>query len=231
VDDEHDNTLNEAPIRVLIADDHALFRHGLEQALAAEPLIEVVGAAVDGIAAIEQALALAPDVVLMDVRMPGRTGVEAAEQILDARPDAKIVMLTGSDDEQDLFAAVRAGAAGYLLKEVSIEAVAGAVRAAHRGEGFVAPSLVPALLREFTALSRRIEDDDATGGEPKLTDREVEVLRLVARGMSNKEIARQLVIAENTVKNHVRNILEKLRLRSRTEAAMYAVREKLIEAS
>jgi two-component system NarL family response regulator len=207
-----------------------LFRHGLEQALAAEPDIEVVGAAVDGIAATEQALALAPDVVLMDVRMPGRTGVEAAEQILDARPDAKIVMLTGSDDEQDLFAAVRAGAAGYLLKEVSIEEVAGAVRAAHRGEGLVAPSLVANLMREFTVLSRRI-DDDATGGEPKLTDREVEVLRLVARGMSNKEIAGQLVIAENTVKNHVRNILEKLRLRSRTEAAMYAVREKLIEAS
>ena len=132
MDDEHDNAVNEAPIRVLIADDHALFRHGLEQALAAEPGIEVVGAAVDGIAATEQALALAPDVVLMDVRMPGRTGVEAAEQILDARPDAKIVMLTGSDDEQDLFAAVRAGAAGYLLKEVSIEEVAGAVRAAHR---------------------------------------------------------------------------------------------------
>ena len=199
-----------------------LFRHGLEQALAAEPGIEVVGAAVDGIAATEQALALTPDVVLMDVRMPGRTGVEAAEQILDARPDAKIVMLTGSDDEQDLFAAVRAGAAGYLLKEVSMEEVAGAVRAAYRGEGLVAPSLVANLLREFTALSRRIEDDDASGGEPKLTDREVEVLRLVARGMSNKEIAGQLVIAENTVKNHVRNILEKLRLRSRTEAAMCA---------
>ncbi len=231
MDHEHDNALSEAPIRVLIVDDHALFRHGLEQALAAEPGIEVVGAAVDGIAATEQALALAPDVVLMDVRMPGRTGVEAAEQIMDARPDAKIVMLTGSDDEQDLFAAVRAGAAGYLLKEVSIEEVAGAVRAAHRGEGLVAPSLVANLLREFTVLSRRVEDDDAGGGEPKLTDREVEVLRLVARGMSNKEIAGQLVIAENTVKNHVRNILEKLRLRSRTEAAMYAVREKLIEAS
>jgi DNA-binding NarL/FixJ family response regulator len=231
VDNEHDNAVNEAQIRVLIADDHALFRHGLEQALAAEPGIEVVGAAVDGIAATEQALALDPDVVLMDVRMPGRTGVEAAEQILDARPDAKIVMLTGSDDEQDLFAAVRAGAAGYLLKEVSIDEVAGAVRAAYRGEGLVAPSLVANLLREFTVLSRRIEDDDASGGEPKLTDREVEVLRLVARGMSNKEIAGQLVIAENTVKNHVRNILEKLRLRSRTEAAMYAVREKLIEAS
>jgi DNA-binding NarL/FixJ family response regulator len=231
VDHEQGIALSEAPIRVLIADDHALFRHGLEQALAAEPDIEVVGAAVDGVSATEQALALAPDVVLMDVRMPGLSGVEAAERILTAQPDAKIVMLTGSDDEQDLFAAVRAGAAGYLLKELSIEAVAGAVRAAHRGEGLVAPSMVANLLREFTTLSRRIEDDDARDGEPKLTDREVEVLRLVARGMSNKEIATQLVIAENTVKNHVRNILEKLRLRSRTEAAMYAVREKLIEAS
>jgi two-component system NarL family response regulator len=215
-------------IRVLIADDHEVFRHGLEQALAGEPDIDIVGIATDGLGAAEQAVALTPDVVLMDVRMPVLTGVEATTRIRTERPDVKVMILSGSDDEQDLFAAVRAGASGYLLKEVSIEDLADAVRAVHRGEGLVAPSLVGKLLQEFTAMSRRVADDEP-GGVPKLTDREREVLRLVARGMSNKEIAAELVIAENTVKNHVRNILEKLHLRSRTEAAMYAVREKLVD--
>jgi two-component system NarL family response regulator len=214
-------------IRVLIADDHELFRHGLEQALSSEPDIQVVGEAADGEEAAARAAALAPDVVLMDVRMPGVNGVEAAEQIRDVRPEARIVMLTSSEDERDLFAAVRAGASSYLLKRVSIDELADAVRAAHRGEGWIDPTLVPVLLREFATLSRR-HDDDAEGGERRLTEREIEVLRLVARGMSNKEIASELVIAENTAKNHVRNILEKLHLRSRSEAAAYAVREGLM---
>jgi DNA-binding NarL/FixJ family response regulator len=215
-------------IRVLIADDHEVFRHGLEQALAGEPDIDIVGIATDGLGAAEQAVALTPDVVLMDVRMPVLSGVEATTRIRTERPDVKVMILSGSDDEQDLFAAVRAGASGYLLKEVSIEDLADAVRAVNRGEGLVAPSMVAKLLQEFTAMSRRVSEDES-GGVPKLTDREREVLRLVARGMSNKEIAADLVIAENTVKNHVRNILEKLHLRSRTEAAMYAVREKLVD--
>jgi DNA-binding NarL/FixJ family response regulator len=215
-------------IRVLIADDHEVFRHGLEQALAGEPDIDIVGIATDGLGAAEQAVALTPDVVLMDVRMPVLTGVEATTRIRSERPDVKVMILSGSDDEQDLFAAVRAGASGYLLKEVSIEDLADAVRAVHRGEGLVAPSMVAKLLQEFTAVSRRVAEKEH-GGVPKLTEREREVLRLVARGMSNKEIAAELVIAENTVKNHVRNILEKLHLRSRTEAAMYAVREKLVD--
>lgn len=216
-------------IRVLIADDHEVFRHGLEQALASEPDIDVVGSAIDGLAAAEQAVVLTPDVVLMDLRMPVLTGVEATARIRTARPDVKVVILSGSNDEQDLFAAVRAGATGYLLKEVSIEDLADAVRAVYRGEGHVSPSMVGKLLQEFTVMSRRVADDDGVRGAPKLTEREREVLRLVARGMSNKEIAADLVIAENTVKNHVRNILEKLHLRSRTEAAMYAVREKLVD--
>jgi DNA-binding NarL/FixJ family response regulator len=212
-------------IRVVIADDHALFRRGLEDAFAGEHDIDVVGEAADGITATEQVLTLAPDVVLMDVRMPGLTGVEAAERIHAALPDVRIVMLTSSENEDDLFAAVRAGVSGYLLKEISIDELTDAVRAAHRGDGSVAPSMVPKLLREFTSLSRRCGDDASFASERSLTEREIEVLRLVARGMSNKEIATELVIAENTAKNHVRNILEKLRLRSRTEAAMYAVRE------
>ena len=222
---------NEAPIRVLIADDHALFRHGLEQALAGEPDIEVVGEAIDGLDADRAGASSShPDVVLMDVRMPGRHRRRGGARASAPRgPTSKVVMLTGSDDEEDLFAAVRAGATGYLLKEVSIDEVADAVRAVHRGDGLVAPSMVGEAARASSPCCRAGVEDDERGGAPKLTERELEVLRLVARGMSNKEIAAELVIAENTVKNHVRNILEKLQLRSRTEAAMYAVREKLVD--
>ena len=138
-------------------------------------------------------------------------------------------MLTESEDEEDLFAAVRAGATGYLLKEVSIDEVADAVRAVARGQALVTPSMATKLLGEFNVLSRRV--DEQHGTRRRLTDREIEVLRLVAKGMSNKDIAAELVIAENTVKNHVRNILEKLQVRSRIEAAMYAVREKLVDAT
>jgi two-component system NarL family response regulator len=220
---------DDAPIRVLIVDDHALFRKGLELVLAAEPDLEIVGEASEGLEAIERAADLQPDVVLMDVRMPGVGGIEATRRIRNAQPSTRVVMLTVSEDEEDLFAAVRAGATGYLLKEVSIDEVANAVRAVARGQALVTPSMASKLLGEFNVLSRRI--DAQHGAAPRLTDREVEVLRLVAKGMSNKEIASELVIAENTVKNHVRNILEKLQLKSRMEAAMYAVREKLVDAT
>ncbi|HEX5095952.1 MAG TPA: response regulator transcription factor [Acidimicrobiia bacterium] len=216
-------------IRVLIADDHALFRRGLELVLGGEPDIEVVGEAEDGIAAVERAGDLNPDVVLLDVRMPGATGIEAARRIRSAMPNVKILMLTVSEEEDDLFASIRAGANAYLLKEVAIEEVPDAVRAVFRGNSLVSPSMASKLFAEFNVLSRRVEDQH--GNAPRLTDRELEVLRLVAKGMSNREIAAELVIAENTVKNHIRNILEKLQLRSRMEAAMYAVREKLVDAT
>jgi DNA-binding NarL/FixJ family response regulator len=212
---------------VLIVDDHALFRRGLELVLAVEPDLEVVGEAGDGIAAIDMAAELAPDVVLMDVRMPGLGGIEATRRIRTEQPITKVVMLTVSEDEEDLFDAIRAGATGYLLKELSIEEVADTVRAVARGQALVSPSMATKLLTEFNLLSRRVAEQH--GDAPRLTDRELEVLRLVAKGMSNKEIAAELVIAENTVKNHVRNILEKLELRTRMEAAMFAVREKLID--
>jgi two-component system NarL family response regulator len=219
----------ELPIRVLLADPHALFRRGVRLVLEDEPDIEVVGEAGEGLDAVERIVELTPDLVLMDVRMPGVSGIEATRRVREQVPSVKVAILTVSEDDDDLFAAVRAGATGYLLKEVSIEELPDAVRAVARGHSLISPSMASRLLVEFNALSRRVEEQ--AGNAPRLSDRELEVLQLVARGLSNKEIATELVIAENTVKNHVRNILEKLQLRSRMEAAMYAVREKLVDAT
>ena len=217
-------------IRVVIVDDHALFRRGLDLVLSEEPDIKVVGEAADGIEAVHRAEEMAPDVVVMDVRMPRSTGIEAARRIRERLPDTKVIMLTVSDSEEDLYAAVKAGASGYLLKEISIEELADAVRAVASGHSLISPSMASKLLTEFNALVQHAEERHRSL-LPSLTDRELDVLKLVAKGLSNREISEELYISENTVKNHVRNILEKLRLRSRTEAAMYAVREKLIEAS
>jgi DNA-binding NarL/FixJ family response regulator len=229
-DDVVDGSEGEAGdgIRVVICDDHALFRRGLAMVLAEEDGIAVVGEAEDGEAAVAAAEELAPDVILMDVRMPKLSGIEATKAIAERAPATRIVMLTVSDEEEDLYEAVKAGAAGYLLKEISIEEVAGAVRSVVGGESLITPSMASKLLNEFSNLSKRA---DAKQGvpTPRLTGRELEVLRLVAQGMSNKEIAAELYISENTVKNHVRNILEKLHLHSRMEAVVYAVREKILD--
>jgi DNA-binding NarL/FixJ family response regulator len=222
-------TGTDSPIRVLLADPHALFRRGVRLVLDAESDIEVVAECADGLEAVDRIVELVPDLVLMDVSMPGVSGIEATRRARSLVPSVKVAILTVSESDDDLFAAVRAGATGYLLKEVSIEELPGAVRAVARGHSLISPSMASRLLGEFNALSRRVEEQRGTA--PRLSDRELEVLRLVARGLSNKDIAAELVIAENTVKNHVRNILEKLQLRSRMEAAMYAVREKLVDAS
>src|SRR6478672_1923105 len=219
----------EAPIRVLLADPHALFRRGVRLVLEDEPDIVVVGETGDGLEAVDCIVELVPDVVLIDTRMPSVSGIEATRLVRASDPTVRVAMLTVSESDDDLFASVRAGAIGYLLKEVSIEELPDAVRAVARGHSLISPSMASRLLGEFNALSRRVEEQRGTA--PRLSDRELEVLRLVARGLSNKDIAAELVIAENTVKNHVRNILEKLQLRSRMEAAMYAVREKLVDAS
>ena len=216
------------PIRVLVVDDHALFRRGLEMVLEQEPDIEVVGEASDGAEALEQAIETTPDVVLMDVRMPRRGGIDACTAIKDAVPSTKIIMLTISDEEADLYDAIKAGAMGYLLKEISIEEVASAIRAVHGGQSLISPSMASKLLNEFASMIKRTDDRQQVP-TPRLTDREMEVLKLVAKGLNNRDIAKQLFISENTVKNHIRNILEKLQLHSRMEAVVYAVREKLLE--
>jgi len=216
-----------APIRVLVVDDHALFRRGLEMVLAQEPDIDVVGEAGDGAEAVELAADLLPDVILMDIRMPRRSGIEACSAIKEVVPSAAIVMLTISDEEADLFEALKAGATGYLLKEISIDEVATAIRAVAGGQSLISPSMATKLISEFASMTKESARESVPA--PRLTERELEVLRLVARGMNNRDIARMLYISENTVKNHIRNILEKLQLHSRMEAVVYAVREKLLE--
>ncbi len=215
-------------VRVLIADDHALFRRGLIMVLESEPDIEVVAEAQDGAEVIAKTEEFVPDVVLMDVRMPKLNGIEAARTIREMVPSVKIVMLTVSDEEDDLFDAIKAGANGYLLKEISIEEVADAIRSVTTGQSLLSPSMASKLLNEFNALAKQADEKPRLAA-PRLTTRELEVLKLVAQGMSNRDVAEQLFIAENTVKNHVRNILEKLQLHSRMEAVVYAVREKLLD--
>jgi len=227
-----DASLQAEPIRAMIVDDHALFRRGLEMVLEEEQDIELVGQASDGAEAVEKAAESLPDVVLMDIRMPRSSGIEACRAMKEAAPSAKIIILTISDEEEDLFEAIRAGASGYLLKDIPLDEVADAVRAVHGGQSLINPSMAGKLLTEFATLARR--DDEERAQEvpaPRLTEREMQVLKLVARGMNNRDIAKELFISENTVKNHVRNILEKLQIHSRMEAVMVAVREKLIEFS
>ncbi|MDR7418726.1 MAG: response regulator transcription factor [Armatimonadota bacterium] len=207
-------------IRILLADDHALFRRGLASLLAHRDDLEVVGEAGSGEEAIERARELMPDVILMDVRMPGVNGLEATRRLKEEMPYLKIVILTVSEDEEDLFAALKHGAQGYLLKNIDPDELIANIHQVQRGEAPLAPSMAAKILREFSG--------PAVKPGPALTQRERQVLELVARGDANKEIARALGISENTVKNHLRNILEKLHLQNRVQAVMYALREGLI---
>jgi len=213
---------------VLVAVDQALVRSGLCIVLESQPDIAVGGEAADGAEAVTRANELAPDVVLMDVRMPKRSGIEATAQIKELLPHVKILMLTISDEEADLYDAIKAGASGYLLKEIPIEEVSDAIRSVWAGQSRISPSMASKLLTEFAAISKATEERPQMPA-PRLTEREMEVLKLVAQGLNNRDIAKKLYISENTVKNHIRNILEKLHLHSRMEAVVYAVREKMIE--
>ena len=205
------------PIRVVISDDHELFRRGLRMVLEAEEDIQVVAEAADGQEAVQRVEELAPDVVLMDVRMPRMGGIEATRLIRQLFPTTRIIVLTVSDEEDDIYGAVKAGANGYLLKEVSIEEVADAVRGVFGGESLISAALASKLLAEFSGQPKAVDDHVPTS--PRLTEREVAVLKLVALGHENVEIARELDVSESTVRNHVANILSKLQLRSQIEPA------------
>lgn len=213
-------------IRVLICDDHPMFRDGVRAAISEFQDIEVAGEASDGAEAIERAQDLAPDVILMDVKM-SPSGIEATSQIKAILPRSEVVMLTASEEDEDLYSSIRAGAAGYLLKGSSIEEIAEAIRGASEGRAPISPSMASRLITEFQTLTQR-QAKRADPGMP-LTARELEVLQLVAKGASNKAIGEQLGISENTAKKHMRNILEKLHLKSRVEAALHAVKEGLVD--
>ena len=220
---------DDGDIRVLVVDDHDLFRRGICQVLLGEEGIEVVGEAEDGAAAHALAVALRPDVVLMDVNMPGTGGIEATGRITADLPGVCVLMLTVSDDEEDLFRAITAGAVGYLLKEISGDEVAEAVRAVVHGQTLLSPAMASKLIGEYATLARRAAAASERAAVPRLTAREREVLALVAQGSTNRDIGRQLFISGNTVKNHVRNILEKLQIHTRAEAVVFAVRENLLD--
>ncbi len=215
------------PIRVLLVDDHILFRKGIANLLAAQPDMDVVGEAGDGQEALEKARELMPDLILMDIVMQGMSGRQATGIIKDEMPYVKIVMLTVSERDSDLFDAIRSGADGYLLKDLEPEELYRLCRGVFRGEAPLSPLMAAKILREFSSLA----DVRAGAGGPtgRLTPREIEVLELIVKGQTNKEIADTLCVAESTVKNHLRNILAKLHLRNRAQAAAYAVREGLVE--
>ena len=217
------------PIRVLVVDDHALFRRGLEIVLAQEEDIQVVGEAGDGAEAVDKAADLLPDIVLMDVRMPRRGGIEALNLDQGGGP-LREDHHAGRSATRRRTSTTRSRRAptGYLLKEISTDEVATAIRAVADGQSQISPSMASKLLTEFKSMIQRT-DERRLVPAPRLTDRELEVLKLVATGMNNRDIAKELFISENTVKNHVRNILEKLQLHSRMEAVVYAMREKILE--
>ncbi|PWW23188.1 LuxR family two component transcriptional regulator [Geodermatophilus normandii] len=210
-----------SPVRVLVVDDQALFREALVTLLGARPEVEVVGEAGDGHQALDRAAALRPDVVLMDLHMPVLDGIGATRRLRVEQPGVRVLALTTFDDDEDVFAALRAGALGYLLKDVSSDRLVEAVLSAARGESVLQPSVAAKVVARFAQL------DDAPRERPQplvvpLSDRELDVLRLLADGRSNREIAGALFLAEGTVKNHVTNVLGKLGARDRTQAALRA---------
>ncbi|UCF59667.1 MAG: response regulator transcription factor [Anaerolineaceae bacterium] len=208
-------------IRILIADDHAVVREGLRTLISTEPGMEIVGEAADGAEAVRMAIELKPDIILLDMAMPRKTGLEAIQEIKAEDPGAHILVLTSFSEDDMVFPAIRSGALGYLLKNASPIALLSAIRNVHRGEPSMSPDIATKLMRELQRSS------DLPPTEEPLTEREVEVLRLVAKGLTNQEIAETLVIGEGTVRSHVSSILSKLHLANRTQAALYALREGL----
>ena len=215
-------------MRVLLVDDHPLVRDGIASLLRARGL-EVVGEASDGLEALYKARLLRPDVILMDIRMPGLNGLEATRLIKTELPEIKIVMLTVSDEDQDLFEAIKSGAEGYLLKSMHADEFFTLLESIERGEIPIPPSMASRILNEFVRHGRRSSPPDNASDRESLTERETEVLQLVVQGFSNREIANTLTISENTVKFHLKNILAKLHARNRAEAVAYALQTGLVQ--
>jgi NarL family two-component system response regulator LiaR len=210
-------------IRILIADDHAIVREGQRALIATEPGLELVGEAADGFEAVQMARSLQPDVIMIDLIMPRMGGIEAIEEIKAENPKVGILVLTSFAEDEKVYSAIRAGALGYRLKDASPDELLTAIREIHRGEPSMDPSIAHKLMRELQRSS------ELPPTEEPLTEREVEVLKLVAQGQPNQEIAETLVISERTVRTHVSNILNKLHLANRTQAALYALREGLAD--
>ncbi len=208
------------PIRVLLVDDQALFREALHTLLSVQPGIEVIGEAGNGEEALRLVTRHHPDVVLMDLQMPVMDGVAATRRLQSEHPDSRVIVLTTFDDDEYVFEGLRAGASGYLLKDATAQKLVEAIQTAARGESFLQPSIAAKVVAEFARQSPRPSANQSLI-EP-LTSREIDILRLLSTGLNNHEIAAQLVIAEGTVKNHVTNILGKLNVRDRTQAALKA---------
>jgi DNA-binding NarL/FixJ family response regulator len=209
------------PIRIVLVDDQALFREGLKTLLSVQPAFAVTGEAANGEEAIQQVVSLRPDVVLMDLRMPVMDGVTATRRLHSLAPQVRIIVLTTFDDDESVFDGLRAGAVGYLLKDVSPAKLYEAIQAAARGESILQPSIAAKVIAEFSRLANQTPVPGGTLVEP-LSEREIEVMHLVATGASNREIAASLVIAEGTVKNHLTNILRKLEVADRAQAVLKA---------
>ncbi|MDE3090137.1 MAG: response regulator transcription factor [Chloroflexota bacterium] len=208
------------PIRVLIADDHGIVREGLRAVINAEPDMQLIGEAVDGEDARQKALALTPDVIVMDLMMPRKNGLDATREIKQADPQARILVLTSFGDDEMVFAAIKAGALGYLLKESSAQELPDAIRCLYRGESSLHPSVARKLVTHCA--------EEPSGAPDALTETEIAVLKLLAHGYKNQAIANQLNISERTVRFHVSNIMSKLHLENRTEVALYAIRRGLV---
>ncbi len=211
-------------IRILIADDHALFRQGLKSLLEAEPDFKVMGEAKDGREALRHALEAHPDIILMDIQMPGLDGVQATQEILREWPQAKVIMLTMYRQDSYVFEAVKAGARGYMLKDADAKELLTAIRQVHQGEVLLDAELAEQIIQDFKS-----KQESAPKAHAELSEREVQILRLVAQGYTNLEIASELSLSEKTVRNRLSDIFQKLHLNNRTQAALYALREGLAE--